>query len=97
MNGPTITMMPTMRNPENLSHQELIEQYKYMEEAMFKQGQTLHDVNCKLAKMNQLCHQLHSQLLALVDAHDENDQEAIAVQLKAMSDQRKSFMIAKVH
>lgn len=95
MSGPT--MMPTMCVPEKLRKQELVEQYRYMEDAMLRQGQQLHDMSGKLAEMCGWANCLASQLYALVDSYDANDTAAIAVQLKAMSDRRKSFVKARVH
>lgn len=95
MNGVTITMMPTMCNPEKLTHRELIEQYKHIEDAVFEQGQQLHEVCSKLAEMNGLAHNLSSLLYSLIDAFDENDQAAIDVQLRKLSEQRKVFNAGK--
>ena len=97
MNGATITQMPTMCIPEKLTHQELIEQYKYMEDTAFKQGQTLHEVCSSLHEMNKMALHLESLLFALVDSFDANDQEAISLQLKQLSDRRKSFKKTEVH
>lgn len=97
MNGQTITMMPTMCIPEKLNKKELVEQYKYMEGQAFKQGQALHDVCCKLHDINKMALHLESLLGALVDSYDANDQEAIAVQLKAVSERRKPYKKQEVH
>lgn len=51
----------------------------------------------QLSNMCWNAHQLSAQLWALVDAYDENDMEAIAVQLKAISEQRKSYKKPEVH
>ncbi len=96
MNGATITQMPTMCVPERLSKKELVEQYKYMEETAFNQGQMLHEVNVKLGETCIIANQLASVLWALVDSYDAGDQAAILLQIKKLSEQRSSQK-AKVH
>lgn len=91
MNGETITMMPTMCIPEKLSKQELVEQYKHMEETAFKQGQMLHEVNCKLAETCTLANTLADHLYKLTDSYDAGDQAAILLQVKHLSERRKSY------
>ena len=97
MNAPISIPLNIFYDLEKLSRKELIERVNYLQSAIFKQDQTLHDVSCKLGEMCTIANKLSSQLYALCDAFDENDQEAIAVQLNTLSERRKSFQKTKVH
>ena len=97
MSGATITRMPTLCNPEKLNSKELVEHINYLQDAVLQQGSALHDTSVKLGEMCGIVNTLASHLYALVDAFDENDQEAIAVQLKMLSERRKSFKKPGVH
>ena len=96
MKGLTVTMLPTMCAPEKLSREQLVEQVTYLQEEIFKQGQVLHDVCCKLADMSKMAHRLDSLLGALVDSYDAGDQAAILLQIKRLSEPRTEQK-AKVH
>jgi hypothetical protein len=65
------------------------------EEIADRQNATILKLSAALSEMNSLANQLGANLQALVDAHDENDQEAIATQLKRLSDYRKQFVKQK--
>lgn len=93
----TITVMPILIEPEKLSKQELLEKCKDQQQTMILQGQTLHEVCCKLHDMNKMALHLESILGALVDSFDANDRPAIALQLRQMSDRRKSYKKPEVH
>ena len=95
MNGATVTMLPTFCNPEKLTHEKLIEQYKYMEEMAFMQGQALHAMETKLVEALGYANVLGSNLGALVDAYDAGDQAAILLQIKRLSETRKSLLAGK--
>lgn len=95
MNGATVTMMPTLCVPERLDRDALIAQVNYLQDHLMDQGMTMHEVCSKLAEMNQVANRLSSLLYALIDAFDENDQAAIEVQLRKLSDQRKQFAAGK--
>ncbi|MDO8414162.1 MAG: hypothetical protein Q7S51_10285 [Gallionellaceae bacterium] len=97
MNDPIITQVPAMCAPENLKKQELVAQVNYLQDTLLRQGQTLHEVNTKLAEMCITAHQLASCLYALVDSYDVNDREAIAVQLQRLSERRQAFKKPEVH
>ncbi len=94
---PTINVMPLLIAPEKLGKKELLEKCKEQHQTMILQDQTIQSACFKLAEMCRCAHDLGAQLYALVDAFDENDQEAITVQLKAMSDRRKSYIKPGVH
>lgn len=97
MTHATITPMPTLCNPEKLNAKELVEHINYLQDAVLQQGQALHDTSVKLGEMCGLANTLASHLYALVDAFDEGDQKAIAVQLTMLSERRKSFKNPGVH
>lgn len=97
MNGATVTQLPTLCNPDMLTHEELIEEYKYMEDAMFHQSQTLHEVSSKLHEMNTLAHNLSSIIYALCDSFDAGDQAAILLQVKKLAEQRSRHGKGKAH
>lgn len=98
MNGATITMIPTLCNPEKLSKEELIEQVSYLQDAIFEQGQKLHEESSERAQACIIANHLASQLHALMDS-DAGDQAAILLQVKNLSEQRakQSKQKAKVH
>ncbi|MEW6562729.1 MAG: hypothetical protein AB1400_05785 [Pseudomonadota bacterium] len=95
MNGVTVTQMPTLCAPEKLDREALIQQLNYLQDYLMDQGMTMHEVCSKLAEMNRLANNLSSLLYSLIDAYDENDQAAIEVQLRKLSDQRKQFAAGK--
>lgn len=93
----TINVMPVMIEPEKLSKQELLERCKEQHQTMILQDKAIQDACGKLAEMCICAHNLASQLYALVDAFDNNDKDAIALQLRQLSDRRKSFKKPVVH
>ena len=95
MNGATVTMLPTFCNPEKLSHQELIKQCLYLEDIAFKQGQALHAMETALVEALGYANMLGANLGALVDAYDAGDQAAILLQIKRLSETRKSLLAGK--
>ncbi len=97
MNTTAITVMPTLFEPEKLSKKELIEKCKEQHQTMILQDKAIQSAVSKLADTCRNAFDLAAQLHALVDAYDENDQAAITVQLKAMSDRRKSYIKPGVH
>ncbi|MBI5626096.1 MAG: hypothetical protein HY935_02670 [Nitrosomonadales bacterium] len=97
MSGSTITRLPTLCNPDKLSVKELREQYKRLEGDAIEQGLQLSDVCAKLHEMNVLAHNLSASIYALIDSFDANDRPAIALQLRQMSDRRKSYKKPEVH
>lgn len=96
MNGATITMMPTLCNPEKLSREELIKQVNYLQDVVFEQGQKLHEESSERAQACIIANHLASQLHALMDSYDAGDQAAILLQVKNLSEQRTKQK-AKVH
>ena len=97
MTDSIVTQLPTLCNPDMLTHEELIEQYKYMEDATFRQSQTLHDVCEKLALMNVLAENLSTIIYTLCDSFDAGDQAAILLQVKKLAEHRSKHGKAKVH
>ena len=97
MNGPTITMMHTMCTPEKLGKKELVEQVNYLQDAMLQHGQSLHEANCKLAETCRLANTLADHLYKLADAYDIGDQSSILLQVKHLSERRKSYKKPEVH
>lgn len=82
---------------DKLDKKALVAHCTYLQEATIRLGNQLSEASKKLREMCVCAHDLGAQLYALVDAFDANDQEAIAVQLKQMSDRRKSFKKPEVH
>lgn len=97
MNFPSINVMPILVEPEKLSKQELLEKCKDQQQTMILQDKAIQVACDKLAEMCQCANNLASQLYALVDAFDNNDRDAIALQLRQLSDRRKSFQKPVVH
>ena len=97
MNNATITPMPALCNPEKLNAKELVAHINYLQDAVLQQGQAMHDTSIQLGEMCGIAKTLASHLYALVDAFDEGDQKAIAVQLTMLSERRKSFKKPGVH
>lgn len=92
----TITQMPTLCAPEKLSKEELIKQVNYLQDAVFEQGQHLHEESSERAQACIIANHLASQLHALMDSYDAGDQAAILLQVKNLSEQRIKQK-AKVH
>lgn len=90
MNNAIIPPMP-QADPAKFSKEELLKAFLLLQEVESIHSRKLREVNSKLAEMCVCAHELGAQLYALVDSFDANDQEAIAAQLKAMSERRKSF------
>lgn len=97
MSHSIITVMPILADPEKLSKQELIEKCKEQQETLILQDQAIQGLCDKLAVICSSAHNYSAFLWALIDSFDANDKEAVEVQLRKMSDQRKSFQKAKVH
>ena len=95
--GSSINVIPILIEPEKLSKQELLEKCKAQQQTMILQDATIQAVCGKLHAMCNTAHNLASQLYALVDAFDNNDRGAIALQLRIISDRRKSFQKPVVH
>lgn len=93
----TITFLPAQLDLQSFSKEALIERIKELEDAIGQLNKLQNHSNIKLAEMCVCAHELGTQLYALVDSYDVNDQEAIAVQLKAMSEWRRSFKNPEVH
>lgn len=86
-----------LAEPEKHNKQELREKLKELQQATILQDATIKAVCDKLAAMCITANELGAQLHALVDAFDANDRPAIALQLRQMSDRRKSFKKPEVH
>ncbi len=97
MNNATITQMPTLCVPEKLDRKEAIDHINYLQNSILEQGQTLHDVCCKLHDMNKMALHLESLLGALVDSYDAGDQAAILHQIKQLSERCRSYKKPEVH
>lgn len=97
MDNVIITGAPTQCVPERLNKAELIKQCNYLQDEVMKLSQHVHELKIELQKTVGLANHQHAHLSALVDAHEANDQEAIALQLGQMADRRRSFGKAKVH
>lgn len=82
---------------EKLDNKALAAHCTYLQEATISLAQQLSESCAKLKEMCVCASDLGAQLYALVDAFDADDQEAISVQLKQMSDRRKSFQKPGVH
>lgn len=96
MNGPTITVMPALFDPEKLSKAELIEKCKEQQQTMILQDKAIQSAVSKLADTCRNAFDLAAQLHDLVDFFDANNQSMIYVRLKTMSDQRKSYIKPRV-
>lgn len=97
MNGAIITRLPTLCNPDKLGLAELREHYKRLEGDAIDQAQQLSDACAKLHEMNVLAQNLSAILYALCDSYEAGDQAAILLQVKKLSDRRKSFKKPEVH
>jgi uncharacterized coiled-coil protein SlyX len=97
MNSPIITMMPILCDEKKLDQKELVEQINYLQDAILRQDSTLLELSVMLAKMNHLANILNTHLYVLLDSFEENDDVAISVYLKKLSDLRKSAGKVKVH
>ena len=97
MKGFSITRCVTLCSPEKLSREELIEQVNYLQNDALKTTMTLSEVNAKLRDMCGVANTLSAHLYALCDSYDEGDQAALLLQVKTLSERRKSFKKAKVH
>ena len=95
--APAIATIAALAEPENLSKQELIEKCREQHLTLIAQDETIQALCAKLSAMCKTAHELGLQQHALVDSYDANDQEAIAVQLRTLSDRRKSFKKPEVH
>lgn len=87
----TITMMPTLCVPEKLDKKALIDQVNYLQDAIMQQGDQLHDAKCRLAETSKLANTLADHLYKLADAYDAGDQASILLQVKHLSERRKSY------
>lgn len=93
----TITFLPALLPLEKNSKKQLIERIRELEDVIGQLNKLQEASSGKLSEMCLCAHDLGAQLYALVDAYDCNDQAAIAVQLNAMSDRRKSYKKPEVH
>lgn len=84
-------------HPKSLTRNELVEHCDYLQDAMVQRDKVVIALSHKLHEMNKLAMDISARLNALIDAYDENDREAITVQLNAMSLRRKSFKKPEVH
>ncbi len=91
----SITSMPILTEPENLSKAELLEKCKDQQETMILQEKALQSSIRQLGIMCTHAHSLSAQLGALVDSFDANVQEAVIQQLKTISDRRKAYQAAQ--
>lgn len=96
MNGPIVTQLPTLCAPEKLSREELIKQVNYLQDAVFEQGQHLHEEKAERSQACAIANHLAAQLHALIDSYDAGDQAAILLQVKNLSEQRAKQK-AQVH
>lgn len=97
MTEPLITVMPILVLPEKLSKEQLLDKCREQQQTMILQDKMIQQLSHSLAEVCSVANRLSAQLGALVDGHDANDQDAIALQLQRLSDHRKSFQKAKVH
>jgi hypothetical protein len=95
--APAIATIAAQAEPEKLSKHELLEKCHEQHLTLIAQDETIQALCAKLSAMCKTAHELGLQQHTLVDSFDANDQEAIAVQLRTLSDRRKSFMKPKVH
>ena len=97
MNGPTINAITPLIEPEKLGKKELLEKCKEQHLTLIAQDETIQALCAKLSIMCRTAHELGAQQHALVDSYDANDRGAIALQLRAWADRRKSYKKPEVH
>jgi hypothetical protein len=83
--------------PEHLDREELIAYIRYLQGIVAKQSENNLLMCDRLTTTISITNHVVANLGALIDAHEENDQEAIAVQLQALSERRKAFRKPVVH
>lgn len=93
----TATSTITFKECDQLSREDLIALCKEHQDTILSQDKVVNAALDMLASMNGRAFAVVSQLGALVDSFDANDQGAIKLQLQRMSDQRKSFKRPEVH
>jgi hypothetical protein len=93
----SLTLLLQLDTLKILAKPALIDHCTALQDAVRRQDQTLHRVSAALASMNTLTHDLGAILYAMVDAHDEADQEAVTLQLIKLSERRKAFKTPGVH
>lgn len=67
------------------------------EETILLQDLAIQNMTAKFSEISRCAYELGVQLYALVDSFDAEDQEAITLQLRKMSENRKSVKKAEVH
>lgn len=97
MTNPHINIASDIALPEKLSKPELIEKCREQHLTLIAQDETIQALCAKLSAMCKTAHELGLQQHALVDSFDANDRGAITVQLRTLSDRRKSFKKPEVH
>lgn len=85
MSANAFTAMPTMCNPDRIDDIELLrDELRRANDNAFKLGARLHELTV-------IVHNQIALINSMVDAHDQDDYDAVRVQLQRLSEHRASF------
>lgn len=89
MNGPTITMAPTMANPE------AFDSVPELREELHRANGNIFELASRLHRMNGLANYLSDRLIKLVQAHLADDQATIQAELAELAEHYQREQKAK--